>query len=420
MKAFISFLLTVLVTHSHAAEKLRITVQSGAYSRVDGVVSADVSDLKLDRQSSVQLYEKTDHQEIPVPCQVFWTEDKKPLLYWILKGTTETGATRTFIAEKTQKKHHSNLSMSVEDTAGALILKKNGSPILQYNYTHVDPPKGVDPAYGRSGFIHPAYSPAGNVLTAIQPKDHYHHYGIWNPWTRVAYDGQLYDLWNLADKKGTVRAQDIEGIDQGEVFAGYTASLNHYIFRPAGEKVIINERWEIKAWNIADGFLWDFESYLHPATDLSVLIKEYRYGGFTWRATQDWTKDDTEMLTSEGRARPQIDGSTARWIYVSGDTKTGRSGLLILSHPANVNAPEPLRVWDENANRGRGDVFVNFAPTKYNDWELQPENDYQLRYRVLSYEGEMTAEKAERIWNEYAHPPLVVVAEKMAMQHPRH
>src|SRR5690606_42107088 len=44
-------------------------------------------------------------------------------------------------------------------------------------------------AYGRSGFIHPLWSPKGQVLTRVQPEDHYHHYGIWNPWTQLNYEG---------------------------------------------------------------------------------------------------------------------------------------------------------------------------------------------------------------------------------------
>jgi len=67
-----------------------------------------------------------------------------------------------------------------------------------------------------------------------------------------------------------------------------------------------------------------------------------------------------------------------------------------------------LRIWDENANDGRGDAFINFAPTKNKDWELKAGEDYLLRYRVLAYEGEMTAEKANRLWNDFAYPPTVV------------
>jgi hypothetical protein len=409
MKTFLFSLIIALATNMYAAGKLKITVQAGSYDRIDGVVSADLSGLDLKESSSVELYEMIGKQKRLIPCQVITEEGEMPVLYWILEGKTNAGTARVFFAKKTKKKQTGEPAMSTEDNKKALILKKNNKNILQYNYTRVEAPEGADPSYGRSGFIHPAYSPEGNILTTIQPKDHYHHYGIWNPWTRIMYDGKMYDLWNLHEKQGTVKAIDIENIYHGDVFTGYTATLDHYIFTPSEEKVIMNEWWEIKAWNISDGFLWDFESHLYPSTSLPVLIKEYRYAGFGYRATEEWTKENCEMFTSEGKTRQQIDGSTARWIYITGDTKTGHSGLLFMGHPDNYNAPEPLRIWDENANGGRGDAFINFAPTKNKDWELKPENYYRLKYRILSYEGEMTEERANMLWNDFAHPPVTII-----------
>jgi len=58
--------------------------------------------------------------------------------------------------------------------------------LLQYNFGITMPPAGINEAYKRSGYIHPLYTPHGQVLTRIQPPDHYHHYGIWNPWTHIA------------------------------------------------------------------------------------------------------------------------------------------------------------------------------------------------------------------------------------------
>ncbi|MDR0573960.1 MAG: PmoA family protein [Tannerella sp.] len=410
MKTFIVSLIMALAMNINIAGKIRIAVQSGSHERIDCVISADVSVLHPNEKHAVELYEETGKQKKPVPCQLVTEKGEAPRLYWILDGKTNAGAVRTFVARRTVKKKQAEEAlMTVEDDQKTLLLKKGGMNILQYNYARVEPPAGVDPSYGRSGFIHPVYSPDGNILTAIQPKDHYHHYGIWNPWTRIMYDGKMYDLWNIGDKQGTVKARKVEDIYNGDVFAGYNARLDHYIFRPEGEKAIMSELWKIKAWNVSDGFLWDFESCLHPSTSLPVLIKEYRYAGFGYRATEDWTRENCVMLTSEGKTRQQIDGSVARWIYVEGDTKTGRSGLLFMERPDNYNSPEPLRIWDENANGGRGDVFINFAPTKNKDWELQPDKHYLLRYRILSYEGEITKEKADRLWNDFANPPVVIV-----------
>jgi hypothetical protein len=388
--------------------KVKITVNAGDYARENCVVSADVSSLSPDADATITLTETTGKKR-SVPCQLIFEQGQPARLYWLLDGTTPRGAVRTFVAQKAKKKSPSQAPMTVEDNSKALILKQNGKSILQYNYTTVEPPEGVDKVFRRSGFIHPAWSPAGNVLTNISPADHRHHFGIWNPWTKLQYDGAVYDLWNIGDKKGTVRARGIENTYSGNICAGYNASLVHYIFKADDEKAIMNELWKVKAYDTDEGFLWDFVSVLLPSTSLPVLLKEYRYAGFGYRATPEWTKENCIMLTSEGKTRQQIDGSTARWIFITGDTKTGRSGLLFLGHPDNYNSPEPLRIWDENANGGRGDAFINFAPTKNKDWELRAGENYTLRYRVLAYEGEMTPERANRLWNDFAHPPAITV-----------
>ncbi|WP_106832114.1 DUF6807 domain-containing protein [Parabacteroides pacaensis] len=392
-----------------AGEKKKVIVDAGNYPRKDCVVSVRLPDIGMGKSPNLSLFEKKGKKKKPVACQVICEKDGSLVLYWILDGSTPAGTSREYILQEVKKVSKGDV-MKVEDTGRALIIRKDKKDVLQYNYAVTYPPAGVDLSYQRSGFIHPAYSPKGNVLTTIQPKDHYHHYGIWNPWTKIEYDGHLYDLWNLRDKKGTVRAKDVKNIYEGNVCAGYEAGLDHYIFTPDGEKVIMNEIWKVKTWNVPGGFLWDFESNLLPSTSLPVLLKAYRYAGFGWRATQEWTKENCEMFTSEGKTRQQIDGSTARWIYVTGQCgQKGRSGLLFLGHPDNYNFPEPLRIWDENANGGRGDAFVNFAPTKNKDWKLEPGKKYVLRYRVFSYDGEMTRERADRLWNEFAYPPKVRV-----------
>lgn len=403
-------LFSLLTLSVWAGEKKKVIVDAGNYPRKDCVVSVRLSDIGMEKSPNLSLFEKKGKKKKPVACQVVCEKEGSLVLYWILDGNTPAGTSREYILQEVKKVSKGDV-MKVENTGRALIVKKDGKNVLQYNYAVTYPPAGVDKSYQRSGFIHPAYSPKGNILTTIQPKDHYHHYGIWNPWTKIEYDGHLYDLWNLRDKKGTVRAKDVKNIYEGNVCAGYDTGLDHYIFTPDGEKVIMNEIWKVKTWNVPGGFLWDFESNLFPSTSLPVLLKAYRYAGFGWRATQEWTKENCEMFTSEGKTRQQIDGSTARWIYVTGQCgQKGRSGLLFLGHPDNYNSPEPLRIWDENANGGRGDAFVNFAPTKNKDWKLEPGKKYILRYRVFSYDGEMTREQADRLWNEFAYPPKVRVA----------
>lgn len=43
------------------------------------------------------------------------------------------------------------------------------------------------------------------------------------------------------------------------------------------------------------------------------------------------------------------------------------------------------------------------------EWKLMPGKHYTLRYRVFSYDGEMTRERADRLWNDFAYPPKVTI-----------
>ena len=373
-----------------------ITVNSGKYARKDCVVKVELNDAP----KAVKLIETTNGAKAPTECQIV-KDAGKTWLYFTLTGNTAAGATRTYELSK-GKATKATPEMNVVDDGDNIILKSGSKEIMSYRYTTNISPEGVSHRFDRSGYIHPAKTPSGFVYTNIQPRDHYHHYGIWNPWTRVEYDGKVYDLWNLGDSLGTVRAKNIDDIYQGDVLSGFNASLDHFAFTPSGEKKIIEEEWKIRAVDQGEGFLWDFESVLEPTTNIPVTIKAYRYQGFSCRATPMWR--EVSMMTSEGLTRPDIDGSTARWIYVNGKTRNGvKAGFMFMATPQNYNSPEPLRIWVE------GDVYVNFCPTKTTDWKLEPGGVYNLNYRVMAYDGEMTPENAERLWTDFVYPPVVTI-----------
>ena len=115
-------------------------------------------------------------------------------------------------------------------------------PVLSYVHRVTPPPEGINPLYKRSAYIHPLWSPGGEILTRIQPPDHYHHYGIWNPWTRTHFEGYKVDFWNLADAQGTVRfAQYLDKYNKKEK-AGFKVKQEHIYFKEDGsEGVAINE-----------------------------------------------------------------------------------------------------------------------------------------------------------------------------------
>jgi hypothetical protein len=257
-------------------------------------------------------------------------------------------------------------------------------------------------------------APEGHVLTNVQPADHYHHYGIWNPWTRTVFEGRSIDFWNLAEGEGTVGNSGILSTYSGELFAGFRVHHDHVDLQaPEGEKTALNETWEVRAWmpsiNGESVWLIDCTFLLNCATDSTVVLSQYRYGGgIGFRATAEWTRENSTVLTSEGITRPNADASYARWCRLEGATgPAGRSGIVFMSHPANRSHPEPMRVWPEDANGGRGDLFFEFCPIRHQDWVLNPGREYVLRYRMIVFEGELDESTIEQLWINYAFPAVI-------------
>jgi hypothetical protein len=299
-------------------------------------------------------------------------------------------------------------TLHVDTAGGVLTISKGNDPLLTYVYKTVYPPPGIDTAYKKSGFIHPLYTPHGQILTRIQPPDHYHHYGVWDPWTHVLYKGDTIDCWNLAARKGTQRFARFISISKQLGSQGFEALQQHVAFHKDGtEEVFLDDHLTISifAWD-PTSYLLDFTITLTPATLNPITLLTYRYGGLGWRATAEWNRDNSEVLTSEGMDRRHADGTTARWCIVQGSLGKDYGGIAMLSHPDNFNYPEPLRIWPDTSN-GRGDLFANFSPTKDRDWVLYPSRSYTLRYRWIVFNGRYTAEKAEWAWNQFTHPSAV-------------
>lgn len=290
-----------------------------------------------------------------------------------------------------------------EDDGKMVFQNAAGQDLLAYQFATYPAPEGKNPAYKRSAFIHPLNAPGGQRLTQIQPEDHYHHYGIWNPWTHTSFRGREIDFWNLAKEHGTVRFADFKSQSTSEHGAEFTALQEHVVFNEDGtETVALNElvTIAISESDIPNAYIADLTFAYECATDDPFTVLEYRYAGLGWRATEEWNGENSEVLTSEGIPREGSDGSLARWVIAQGAVSGDYAGVLLMSHPSNYNHPEPLRIWPKG-NHG-GQLFVNFAPTKTTDWEFLPGNTYTLKYRMLVYNNKLDATTAEAAWQVFA------------------
>ena len=400
---------------AHPITRWEIQLPAGPGS-LDLPVSVDLTPVTSVPDSLLSLGELTGGKTTPVPFQL--QQNTHRWLHWIVRHTNGNQQPEKHIFELSKAPapaygRSGNPAGIIADMGdGALTIRCGSRPLLRYNYRTVYPPPGVDTAYKRSAFIHPLWSPHGQELTRIQPPDHYHHYGIWNPWTHTLFENDTVDFWNLKDRKGTVRFAKFISVSSGPVFAEFEALHEHVVFKKDGtEKVALRERQKWRVWrpdSMADYYIADMESRLSCASESPLLLLAYRYGGLGWRTTALWDSANSMVLTSEGNDRRTADGSKARWCIVQGALNDDYGGAVMLSFPANYNYPEPLRIWPENSNH-RGDMFANFDPTKDKDWLLEPGKTYTLKYRLVVFNGKFNKEQAERAWSYFATPPQPTV-----------
>lgn len=392
----------------------RITIEAGDCERIDTPVSVSLSGLPVGLPLDLlSLMEVRGTALVDVPVQLETGSD--PKLWWILSGTTQAGDKRIYDLYRNSGKASNGVTVEKDDKV--LTIKEGDSKILSYHHAVVPIPEGTPRIpenkrhlYERSGFIYPIWSAKGNIVTEIHPADHVHHFGVWMPWTHTRYEGNLVDFWNIQDGTGTVRFSKILSTTEGPVYGGFKVEQDHVALKTSkGEQIILKEVWDIRAFNIVgpdkNYRLWDFKSTQRNIAELPLIQEEYRYGGFAYRGAKEWSKPGASgYLTSEGKTRVDGNGARARWCDMYGSIDGLWEGVTVLSHPKNFRHPEPVRIIPDADY-----VYFVYCASVLGEWEMKPGDDHVFQYRMFVHEGKADAEENERVWKDYAEPPMVKI-----------
>lgn len=273
---------------------------------------------------------------------------------------------------------------------GALMFAWQAAPLAQ--------PVGGE-TFAGSAFLHPLRTPGGFEWTTIQPDDHKHHFGLWWPWKFIKVDGATYNCWEIQEGQGAQVAKDVKPLMTAPGSPPQWHFLSETVIKKPGAAPlpVIQENAQLSISVRADAQVLDL-SIEQKAVESPVTIVEYRYSGFSWRGPASWNKDNSTMTTSSGKGRDDANGTTARWVMVSGPTPGGSATVLMMSA---AETPEKLRVWDRNAHNGT--PFVNFNPVMDQPLPLDDAHPQvsKRKYRIIAADHTITAAEADAEWQKW-------------------
>ncbi len=382
-----------------AAEPVKLpldfTIQAGDKARTEAPVVATLPGLSAER--SLRLREVTAGKNELVASQ--WETGTPPRLWWVAHGVTPAGTKRTYRLEAGEVTSGAQVVVDRQETF--VEVRVGNASVLKYNSAHVDPPAGIDPRNGRSAYIHPAWTPAGKVVTEQFPSDHAHQSGVFLAHTKSEFEGRELNFWDLLGGRGRVRFKGFQTGNSGPVFGEFRVEHEHVDMTVPNGKVAALETWDVRAWNVGGAksgyWVWDITSSLRCASSSPLRLLQYHYGGMAIRGSGQWAGQNAHFVTSEGKGR--IDGNHSRptWCDLSGPVDGSIAGITLLSHPNNFRFPEPLRIHPTMP-------YMVYTPSQLGDWELTPGSTHVSRYRFIVHDGDLTADTVNNLGHNFAEP----------------
>jgi hypothetical protein len=387
---------------------LVIEVQAGDHDRYATPITVPWSAAEmLDRGANVELV-REDNGEI-VPAQ--FSEGMPPELVWLLSAPLKAGESRRYRMRNATSSPESLVYCC--DDGRRLHVHTPNRVVLAYNHRTIEPPRGVDAVYRRSGHMHPVFNPEGQTVTDDFAPDHAHQHGVFFAWTNTKFRDYKVDFWNQGSKTGTVEHRELLSTASGPVFAQFEVELGHLdVTDPANPHTVLLENWTVRVFHREDVFLFDLRSAQRCAGDEPLDILEYHYGGMALRGHRQWLLPESAdsagsasgatagFLTGEGKTRANGNQSRPGWVRMHGEIDGRSSGIAVFDHPDNFRSPQPVRLHPTKPD-------FRFAPLALGDFRLEPDKWYFSRYRLCVQMGKLTTTDIDPFWHDDVDPPRV-------------
>lgn len=279
---------------------------------------------------------------------------------------------------------------ALTDNPKQLSLTDGEKTLMTYQAGYLPSPEPEAPWFGRSGFIHPVYTPKGRIVTDDFPADLTHQHGLMFAWTSAEFEGQPVDFWNSKKLQGRIEHVKTVQADSDTIIV----ELQHLITLTEEPIPAIKEQWRLQRVPHPTMHVFDLVSTQTCIQDEPLKIRKYHYGGMCLRGPANWDSGEN-MLTSEGKTQAEGNHSRPGWVTLIGPVEGEPCGIAMMSHPDNFRAPQPVRLHPKIP-------YFCFAPMVLGEFQLEPGKPYISRFRVVAYDGEPNPEALQTIWQEYA------------------
>lgn len=306
------------------------------------------------------------------------------------------------------------------ETDSSILLKWNGKPVLNYNKAEQLPPEGMSDYYRRSGYIHPVYNPAGQIVTGDFAEDHPHQHALFFAWTKCKFEGRPMEFWNQRLELGRIAHDEV--LEVGKDF--FKVRLVYVDEKaPEGPQTVLRETWTVQLMGSNDDqYVFDITSEQECATDSPLQIEKYHYGGMAIRGTDQWfdeekadrikkwsqaKKKDPDLpplkldalardyLTSEGKSWHDGNHTKPDWVSMFGKIDGKFSGIGVLAHPTNFRFPQHVRLHPSKP-------YFCFSPMVDEGFAIEPGKTYRSRFRYVVHNGKPESEALNHQWELFS------------------
>jgi Family of unknown function (DUF6807) len=271
-------------------------------------------------------------------------------------------------------------------------------------------PRGLDFPTGEGGWryawdhrrkphIHPLATPAGTVLTRVEPPDHPWQRGLW--FVVKFVDGD--NFWEELDPPG----YGVQRHDGPPTLSpsGVEGELDW--IRPDRSTVAVRERRRLTHVPLGDdAYAVDWDVTLVPPAGAVLDRTPFTgtwggYSGLAFRGRGDWR--DTRLLLDDGAEHDRVAAQRSRWCDLSGTADGQLAGVCVLDHPANPSHPVPFYATCR-AGEGYGDGWANTVYPAFL-WDgpltLAAGETLRFRYRVVVHDGAWSTGQAATAWDRW-------------------